>query len=66
MHMAYKGDDFERAFRPYHIETHVSSQLEHQPQTFACRSPFFGREMLVVVVTASQSAASLEPDLRQR
>ena len=22
----YKGDDFERAFRPYHIGTHVSSQ----------------------------------------
>ena len=63
----YKGDDFERAFRPYHVGTYVSSQLEHQPQTSAaCRSPFFCRVMFVVVVIASQSAASLEPGLRRR
>ncbi len=44
----YKGDDLERAFRPYHIGTHVSSQSPR------------ARLSCVVVVVVGQSESSLE------
>ena len=52
----YKGDDFERAFRPYHIGTHVSSQscVVRRVSVAWCQSSS------LLQVVASRYEASLE------